>query len=183
MKLNSLVLIASIGVALAAGCDREAKNNVGGNAQQQGADSLPAGLVLASAPGDAQDVTAAKKDAAKDKEVVIKGVIAGSEKPIADGRAVFTLADVSLETCDKMPGDKCKTPWDACCADPAAITAKSVTVQVVGADGKPLKAALNGVGGIAPLKQVVVKGKVSSAEGEGDKKTVTLDASGIYVKS
>lgn len=182
MKLSSTWPLMVIALALTA-CDREAGNTPAADARKQGADALPAGLILSSAPEGAQDVSAVKKDAAREKQVIVKGIIAGSSKPIAEGRAVFTLADLSLETCDKTPGDSCKTPWDACCADRATIAAKSMTVQVAGPDGKPLKAPLSGVGGLAPLKQVVVKGKISSADGEGDSKVVTVDATGIYVKS
>lgn len=188
MKLVISVFAVLIGLALFVGCDRD--GNKGASKQQGGegkpsaasGEALPAGLVLAAAPEGAKDVAATKAEATKDREVVVKGVIAGAKEPIAENRAMFTLADVTLETCDKMPGETCTTPWDACCTEPAKIAAKSMTVQVVGADGKPLKAGLKGVGGIAPLKQVVVKGKVRSADGEGEKKVVTLDASGIHVK-
>jgi hypothetical protein len=191
MKFRSSVIASVVGPALAlalailVGCDRDnpsTANKNGGDARQP-ADPIPAGLVLTAAPQGAQDVSAVKKDAVKDKEVVVKGVIAGSKEPIAANRAIFTLADPSLETCDKMPGDTCPTPWDACCSQQDEITAKSITIQVVGTDGKPLKAPLKGVGGLAPLKQVIVKGKVRTADGQGDKKIVTLDATGIYVKS
>ena len=184
--LRNLLAVSLVGLALV-GCDRDAASTAtpsGGNgaAAASNADALPAGLVLTAAPEGAKDVESAKKAATKDAEVVVRGVVAGSSDPIAENRAVFTLADVSLQTCDKEPGDSCKTPWDACCAEPGSIAAKSLTVQVVGPDGKPLKTGLKGAGGLAPLKHVTVKAKVRTVEGEGEKKVVTLDASGIHVK-
>ena len=187
MKFTNMTLATALAVALLAGCDRDNGGNVStppngaDNAARTGGDVLPAGLVLASAPEGAQDVAEVKRDAAAGKEVVVKGVVAGAKEPIAENRAVFTLADASLDTCDKTPGDSCETPWDACCAEPGTIAAKSVSVQVVGADGKPLKTGLKGAAGLAPLQRVVVKGKVRSVEGEGDKRIVTLDAGGIHV--
>lgn len=182
MKYRISVLAAFLGLAVFIGCDRDKPAATGGQQPQAATDAVPAGLVLTAAPDGAKDVVDVKKSAAKDQEVVVKGVVAGAMEPIAANRAVFTLADATLETCEKMPGETCKTPWDACCAAPADIVAKSMTVQVVGPDGKPLKAALTGLGGLAPLKQVTVKGKIRSTEGEGDKRIVTLDATGIHVK-
>ncbi|HYE19847.1 MAG TPA: hypothetical protein VEA69_15460 [Tepidisphaeraceae bacterium] len=191
-KFGKTTMAALFGLAVIAGCDGDKKPTAGGaggggntgsgTQSAAGADAIPASLVVPAAPDGAQDVSAAKKAAAKDQEVVIRGIVAGSVDPIAANRAVFTLADPSLETCDKDAGDSCKTPWDACCAEPASIVAKSLTVQVVGADGRPLKAGLKGVGGLAPMKVVTVKGKVRSVEGEGDKKVITVDATAIHVK-
>ena len=78
-----------------------------------------------------------------------------------------------------MPDDNCPTPWDMCCEDKKTIAANSVTVQVVGADGRPLKAELKGVSGLKPLSEVTVKGKVQKSP---DGKAVTVDATEMYVK-
>jgi hypothetical protein len=188
MTIPKTVLAALFGLAVTAGCDADKKpaagegQGAGGGNATAAAEALPPSLIVAAAPDGARDVSAVKNDAARDQEVVIRGVVAGSKEPIAEKRAVFTLADPSLQTCDKEPGDSCATPWDACCADQATIAAKSVTVQVVDADGKPLKAVLKGVGGLAPMKVVTVRGKVRSIEGEGDKKVVTVDATAVHVK-
>jgi hypothetical protein len=74
--------------------------------------------------------------------------------------------------------DTCKTPWDSCCEPAEVRTAKSATVQVVGADGKPLKAGLKGVGGLAPLKHVVVAGIARHAPGSD---VLLVEANQIYV--
>jgi hypothetical protein len=192
-RINALLAtFVAATLVVAAGCDREKHAHTpatpsGGNAGQPAAaatpgQALPTGLVLTAAPANAKGVSDVKKDAAKDKEVVVTGVVAGSLDPIAPNLAVFTLADASLETCDKMPGDSCKTPWDACCAASSDIVAKTMTIQVVGPDGKPLKTALTGTAGLAPLKKVTVKGKVRSVEGEAGKRAVVVDATGIFVQ-
>src|SRR5687767_7422686 len=99
--------------------------------------ALPAGLVVAEAPAAAaQDVIAVKKSAKDGDAVVIRGTIGGTQEPMAKNRAMMTVLDASVTTCDTMPGDACKTPWDACCESSEKIAANSATVQVVDANGK-----------------------------------------------
>ena len=100
-------------------------------------------------------------------------------EPLAPNRAILTLLDSSVKTCDQMPGDSCKTPWDACCEPPETIQANTATIQIVDADGKPLKTTLRGANGIEPLKEVTVVGKVKEAGGAN---TLVIDATGLYVK-
>ena len=141
------------------------------------AEALPANLILDKSPDGAQDVIALQKSAKAGDTVTLRGRVGGNEKPLADNRAIVTVVDPTVTTCERMPGDACKTPWDACC-DPDAA-AKSATIQVVGPDGRPLKAALTGVGGIAPLKELIVTGTVRTPHDSG---ALVVDATGIYVK-
>jgi hypothetical protein len=92
--------------------------------------------------------------------------------------AVDIIAAISLPTCDKTPMDNCPTPWDSCCQPAEELVAKSISVQVVGADGRPLKAGLAGVAGIAPLKQVIVSG---TAKTSGGSAPLIVLAKQIYV--
>ena len=142
------------------------------------ADAVPAGLILASAPGDAKDVNALKGSAKEGDEVILRGRVGGSVHPIVDGRAAFQVVDLSVKSCKEIPGDTCETPWDYCCEPDVAKS--TATVQVVGADGKPLKTSLKGVGGLAPLAEVTVKGKVGKTQ-EGA--PLVVNATGIHVKS
>jgi hypothetical protein len=119
-----------------------------------------------------------KKSAKDGQTVTIRGRVAGQVEPLAKNRALMTLLDSSVKTCDTIPGDTCKTPWDACCEPADALAAHSATVQVVGTDGRPIKATLAGVGGIQPLKQVVVSGKAKRAEGAD---ALIVEATQIYV--
>jgi hypothetical protein len=110
-------------------------------------------------------------------EVVVRGMVGGREDPVAAGEATVTLLDAATVTCDKMGMDKdaCKTPWDACCDKD--LPAKIATVQVLGADGKPLKASLASAG-VQPMKQLVVAGK---ARVPADGKGLVIEASKIHV--
>ena len=75
--------------------------------------------------------------------------------------------------------DDCKTPWDYCCDDKTMLFNKSVTVQVVGPTGQPLRASLDGVGGLKPMSEVAVKGTVKKSP---DGKAVMVNATELYVK-
>ena len=175
--LISVVTIFLLAAGL--GCEGETTTTTNAPAATTTSDSLPKELILSKAPENAKDLLAVKKSAKEGEQVVIRGVIGGDEKPIAENRALFMLLDPSVNTCNKTPGDGCTTPWDACCEPKDTLVEKSASIQVVGADGKPLKTGLAGVGGIAPLKTVIVTGKV---HGPMDGKNLLVDATGIFVQ-
>ncbi len=167
----SLALVAGIG-GLIVGCDRQDAPSAAVNAEP-----LPEGLVVSSIEGEAIEVLAAKASAGEGDEVILRGVIGGGAAPFSADRAIFTLLDRSTGTCDKIPGDNCPTPWDACCEPAETLVANSATIQVTNPSGQPIKATLNGVDGIAPLKQVVVRGKVQSKSD----RTIVINAESIQV--
>ena len=143
-------------------------------------DELPAGLVLDAAPEGAVEIAKVKASAKEGDEVVVRGQVGGSREPFVAGRAALTIADGDvLTSCDEMPADGCDAPWDYCCEDPAKIMANSATIQVVGADGRPLKASLEGVGGIEGLKVILVKGVVGPRP---DPNVLVINATGIFVE-
>lgn len=123
-------------------------------------DALPAAMVLAAAPDGARDVADVKRDAKVSDEVVIHGVIGGSKSPFVPGRAVFTIVDPAVKSCAAMSSDHCPTPWDYCCEPPPNLAANSATIQLVGADGKPLKIDVSGTSGLKPLADVTIRGRV-----------------------
>jgi hypothetical protein len=85
--------------------------------------------------------------------------------------------DLSVRSCKDIPGDTCETPWDYCCEPD--VNKSSATVQVLGTDGRPLKVGLKGVGGLQPLAEVTVKGKLGKTQ-EGA--PLVVNATGIHVK-
>ena len=176
-------------LALAAGCDDRGSGTqnqgtgeaVSSSQVAAGGDTLPPGLVLAEAPAGARDVVTVKKEAREGDAVVLRGRVGGSMSPFVPGRASFQLVDTSLKACGEgTVMDECKTPWDYCCDEPKEVAAHSANVQVVGADGKALKATLQGVAGLKPLSTVTVKGTVAKAAGESG--TLVVNATGIHVK-
>jgi hypothetical protein len=179
--LTTVAAALTVGLVLAAGCDKPQAAAPGGPAAAASAAGqavTPAGFVLDKAPDGVKDVAAVKAAGVKDGDtVIVRGVVGGSEKPFVGTRAVVQIIDPGVQTCDKMPGENCKTPWDACCNQDDA-KAKGATVQVVDAAGNPLKGTLEGVGGLKPLAEVVVRGKARMEGG----KVLVVDADAIYVK-
>jgi hypothetical protein len=139
---------------------------------------LPAGLRLGSAPQGARDIAALRGSVKDGEPVVVRGVVGGRADPIAQNRAILTLLDASIRLCNALPGDTCKTPWDACC-EPADVLAKNtVTVQVVDDQHKPLKAPLSTIDGLKPMSKLVVTG---TADVTDDGNVIVL-ANGIFVE-
>ena len=183
MRQFLIVSFAVVGIAAGVvGCDNSSTDTATAAKSEtaQAAEPLPAWLIATTRPsGAAQDVAAAKKSAKDGEKVVVRGRIGAQKEPLAANRAIMTIADVSLPTCDKTPMKARKTPWDSCCQPEEELTAKSATVQVVGADGKPLKATLQGAGGMKPGSEVVVAGTAKVPPGGGD--ALVIEAEQIYV--
>jgi hypothetical protein len=178
MKRFLSVPVLALVVFVSTGCDDRSAQNTAPPAATP-AEPLPANLMAAAAPANAKGVAEVRKVAADGDAVVVRGRIAGQENPFTEGRAQFQLVDLGVRSCAEMPDDKCPTPWDMCCEDKKDIAANSVTVQVVGEDGKPLKATLDGVGGLKPLSEVSVKGKLKKSP---DGNSVMVNATELYVK-
>lgn len=141
---------------------------------------VPESLFLKAAPPGARGVRAVKADAAADGEVVIHGRIGGRAEPFVAGAAMFVLADMDLPACGEgNPDDGCKTPWDYCCEPAERILGGTATIQVVGADGRPVAQGLRGVGGLEPLREVTVVGRVSQRTLDG---VLVVSAHGFFVK-
>ena len=160
-KLSLLVIIAA--AAILVGCGK--KDNPGKKAGDGGkqAGALLAGLIVAELPGEAITPINAKPNVKVGDEVLLSGNIAGRKKPMVDGRAMFSLVGGELLMCDENCGT-CPTPWDLCCETPEDILKHAATIQVVGADGKPIKASLEGYAGLKRGKKILVKGKVQQMD-------------------
>jgi hypothetical protein len=179
-RFVSLGVLAAAALAVAAGCDDKSATKSSGGSASAPAEPLPAGLMVEKAPDNARDVADVRTSAGDGEEVVVRGRVGGSEKPFVEGRAAFTLVDLAVATCDKAGSmHNCPTPWDYCCDDPKDLVAKSVTVQVVGPAGQPLRASLEGASGLKPMSEVAVKGKVKKSP---DGKAIVVNATELFVK-
>jgi hypothetical protein len=168
--LTGVLIAAAMGVA---GC----------SSQEPAMTAKPAGpsaegqkFLLASAPGEAQQVMAARADAAAEKEVVVVGRIGGSTKPFVDGMAAFTIVDNSLKACNAIPGDTCPTPWDYCCE--ADLPKARTLVKLVDAGGKVVTTDARTLLGLSELQTVYVKG-VAQRDADGN---LSVLASQIYAE-
>jgi hypothetical protein len=175
------ILSLTLTAGLLAGCGGGGKE--GGTPEtppvETGA-TIPAAVFVDAAPEGARHVSEVKVDAKEGDTIVVRGRV-GGPAPFVPGRAVMTLADTeNLIACSDREHDPCPKPWDYCCESPDDITANSLTVQVVDADGRPLKAGLEGAGGIDPLDFVVVTGTVGPRP---DPNVLVVNATAIHVEN
>ncbi len=181
-NIATLALCAA-GLWTANGCDSGSKSppprSTGGTDGTSTA-ALPAMLFLKSAPANPKDVGETLASAKPGDAVVVRGVIGGSEDPFVSHRAMMTIADRKLKSCADM-GDKdhCKTPWDYCCEPRNSLKVNMASVQVVGADGKVVKTDLKGQGGLEPIRNVIIEGKVAP---ESTKDALVINATGVFVE-
>lgn len=183
MKTTFLAAALALAGLVTMGCERDQPPTTPPPPQPTAAGAsveLPPDLFLEKAPEGSVELSVAKKSAKPGDAVVVRGRIAGQAEPLADNRAILTLLDGNVTTCDQMPGDSCKTPWDACCEPSESLQANIATIQVVDAAGRPLKTGLGGMHGIEPLKELHIVGKVADGS---DANVLVINASAIYIKS
>ncbi|HYF51875.1 MAG TPA: hypothetical protein VEJ63_20830 [Planctomycetota bacterium] len=164
------VIIAVLFGVLAAvsGCGgKDVSNQRGGNAPPstpspstgpKQTSGLPDNLIVKKAPEGAKDISTALKEAKGGEDVVIRGRVGGMEEVFMKDRATMMMMDLSMKSCDMIPGDACKTPWDYCCDDEDTKRKNRATIQVVDTNGKILNTTLQG--SVSELDVIVVKGKV-----------------------
>jgi hypothetical protein len=125
-------------------------------------------------------VGAAKATAKAQQPITVVGRIGGSENPFVAGRAVFTIVDPALKSCaDAGDADHCTTPWDYCCESRESLKKNTATVEIIGADGRPLPLAVRGMDGLDPLATIAVTGTVTEANDAG---LLVIRATRIVVK-
>ncbi len=143
-------------------------------------ETIPSTVFVKEKPKDAKDVRESKPAVKVGDKVTLKGRVGGRKEPFVKSRAIFTVADSRLVACNEKPGDTCKFPWDFCCETPESLKANTMTVQIVGADKKPLKVTAENAGGLKPLSKVIVVGVVREVTKEG---AFVVDAEQIFIDS
>lgn len=129
---------------------------------------------LEAAPADAIEVAdlRALEDGAK---VTVRGDV--QEYAPVSGKAVLSLYDHALLSCDEIEGDQCETPWDFCCIPDEEIAKASALVEFR-QDGKLVSADLGGFHGITHLSDVIITGTLSL----DDSGNARIVASGLHVE-
>jgi hypothetical protein len=165
MKLQHIsALVLALGLASCSDKPEEAQAPITGETT-----SGLASLLVTEAPADALSIAKLRTTAKVGDEVVFSGKIIGNDTVLIDGRAIMVMGDPKkITSCDLMHGDNCKTPWDVCCDEPDDVKNSIVTVQVVDADGKPLKQGFRDVDGIKELSSLVVSGRVAEGSNEAN---------------
>ena len=177
MKMKHTIHLAPLCALLLAGCDIETTTTIE-TKTAPATDSLAA-FFTDTAPQGAKAIHVARTDAKPGDELTLSGLVMGTMEPFVSGRAAFVLGDPEkLTPCNQRPDDECETPWDVCCDSKEDKRIGTATVQVIGDDKRVLKTAIEGVGGLAKLSSVVVKGTV--AEGS-TADALVINATAIHV--
>jgi hypothetical protein len=132
--------------------------------------------LLSEEPPGARAVIDIRKEAKDGDDVLVVGKIGGEKRPFVKDRASFMIVDLSLKSCDDIPGDNCKTPWDYCCA--AGLAEARLPVKFVDDEGRTLPTDARRLVGLKELQTVVVRGKAR----RDDAGNLSVVASGLYVR-
>ncbi len=108
MKTSCLLSLITC-LSIAAGCSDEPGSGSGTGPAVDGSRFL-----LTAEPDGARDVIEVREEAKDQDDVVIVGRIGGSANPWVEGRAAFSIVDMSLKSCDEIGSDDCPKPWDFC---------------------------------------------------------------------
>jgi len=174
--LRPIATAAVAAIALTTGCER-APDAEPQTENQPMPQAQVSGLFAATPPAEPSSILELRQNPETGRTVTVQGVIAGTAKPFSEEYAMFVFADETLQTCDKIPGDTCSTPWDACCADPESIKASRVTIQIPGPDGTPLPGTLEGVHELGEMDRLVIDGTVAD---NSTADSIIINATRIY---
>ena len=102
MKKNLFVALLLMSCALIAGCYESKRAS-------QPATAIPEATIDSSKyrvdtePAQAVGVIDLRKQAKDGDDIVVVGRVGGSKRPVVQGRAAFTIVDLSLKGCDDDP--------------------------------------------------------------------------------
>ena len=133
--------------------------------------------LLAAEPQAAKSILQVREESKQGDEVVLVGRIGGDVNPWVEGRAAFSLVDLSAKACSDIAGDSCPTPWDYCCETDKLVKGKTL-IKLVGDDGQPVATDARELLGVKELDTLVVQGKAQ----RDDSGNLTILASKIFVR-
>ena len=134
--------------------------------------------LLAAEPQAAKSILQVREESKQGDEVVLVGRIGGDVNPWVEGRAAFSLVDLSAKACSDIAGDSCPTPWDYCCETDKLVKGKTL-IKLVGDDGQPVATDARELLGVKELDTLVVQGQAQ----RDDSGNLTILASKIFVRA
>lgn len=137
-------------------------------------------VFVSSIPDEASPIHLARTTVQPGDVITLKGQVMGALEPFVEGRAAFILGDrEKLTPCNEMgDDDHCATPWDTCCETKENFRNGTATIQILGANDRPLKEGLEGVEGLEKLSKILVKGRVAEQSGPGN---LVVNATAIQI--
>ena len=142
---------------------------------QEGPSAHPLDAFYLETPPSGAVEVAALRSLESGSTVTVRGDI--QDFAPVGGKAVLSLYDHALLSCDEKPGDQCQTPWDFCCVPDAEIAKASAMVEFR-QEGRLVSANLDGFHGMTYLSDVIVVGTLQLDEAGNARITAT----GIHVE-
>ena len=179
MKSFPLHTIVMILATMLAGCASETDTTTSNDSPQPSDVTSVDGSVylLDTEPEGAVNVIKVREEAGTDDDLLLVGRIGGSTDPWIDGRAAFTIVDLSLKSCNDTLKDRCPTPWDYCC-ETGKLPTSMALVKFVDETDQVVKADARSLFDLQELSTVVIKGTAKRDEAGN----LTVLASGLFVK-
>lgn len=174
LKTNRFRSVVGLAIVMMVGCEQAPTPSVkvSAAASQAGAQYL-----LSAEPQAAKSILQVREESKQGDEVVLVGRIGGDVNPWVEGRAAFSLVDLSAKACSDIPGDSCPTPWDYCCETDKLVKGKTL-IKLVGGDGQPVATDARELLGVKELDTLVIQGKAQ----RDDSGNLTILASKIFVR-
>lgn len=172
----SVVVVPSLLLVMLAGCASESTESAATSAA--GPSAAGQKFLAASEPAGAENIIRVREESKDGDEVTVVGRIGGDVNPWVEGRAVFSLVDLSAKACSDIHGDGCPTPWDYCC-DSDTVKKGKALIKLVGDDGKPVATDARELLGVKELDTLVVQGQAD----RDDAGNLTVLASRIFVRA
>jgi hypothetical protein len=167
-----LFLVPVLGLV---GCGQS--SDPAGNAVNGGKPVDSSKYLLSSEPPDAKDVIALRGDAKDGDAIVVVGRVGGSKQPVINGRAAFTVVDLSLKPCN--PGDE-EECFDFACLGKEKVAKASVMVKFVDGQEKTLNVDAHQLLDAPKLEgQIVVVRGVAKRD---ETNNLTIQASQIFLR-
>ncbi|MGI9443976.1 MAG: hypothetical protein ACR2N1_16020 [Rubripirellula sp.] len=179
MKLFLRYTVVMMVATTLAGCTSESSTTTS-NASTQVPDVATVdgtAYLLDTEPEGAGNVIKVREEAGTDDDLLVVGRIGGSSDPWIDGRAAFTIVDLSVKSCNDTLDDKCPTPWDYCC-ETSKLPNSTALVKFVDETDQVVKADARTLFDLQELSTVVIKGTAKRDEAGN----LTVLASGLFVK-
>lgn len=160
MKTHLLVVVAACslcGLIAQVGCGRSPV--AADSAARASVAEVDRSLILSQEPPGAISVANAKRIGKDGQQVAVVGWIAGSEQPIIQGRAAFTIVDLELP-----PLECAATPYSFCCMAKETLLPNLIMVKFVDDHGATLTKDARTLLGIKEGDVVVVQGRLQCHE-------------------
>lgn len=174
LKVNRFRSVVGLAIVMWVGCEQAPAPSV---MVSTAASKAGAQYLLSAEPQAAKSILQVRDESKQGDEIVLVGRIGGDVNPWVEGRAAFSLVDLSAKACSDIPGDNCPTPWDYCCETDKLVKGKTL-IKLVGDDGKPVATDARELLGVKELDTLVVQGQAQ----RDDSGNLTILASKIFVR-